>query len=77
VKLPSFFGANYYKEQLSQKLHQDIDPFITKNHLDCLGTKPCIGFTPISEDGMMIAVWTEEEKQEANTVTWNRFQKIT
>jgi len=27
--------------------------------LETLGIKSLIGFTPISEDGMMVVVWTE------------------
>jgi len=42
-----------------QKAHQDQDSSITDEELETLGIKSLIGFTPISEDGMMVVVWTE------------------
>jgi len=42
-----------------QKAHQDHDSSITDEELETLGIKSLIGFTPISEDGMMVVVWTE------------------
>jgi len=42
-----------------QKAHQDHDSDITDIEEEALGIKSLIGFTLISEDEMMVVVWTE------------------
>jgi len=54
-----FSQVSATRDNFPQKAHQDLDSEVIKNEFDALGIKSMIGFTPISEDGMMIVVWTD------------------
>ena len=47
------------RDNVPQMAHQDHDSDVIDKELDTLKISSMIGFTPISEDGMMILVWTE------------------
>ncbi len=47
------------RDNVPQKAHQDHDSDITDIEEEALGIKSLIGFTLISEDEMMVVVWTE------------------
>ena len=51
------------RDNVPQKAHQDHESSITDEEFDTLGIKSMIGFTPISEDGMMVVVWTEKTQE--------------
>jgi len=53
-----------------QKAHQDHESSITDEEFDTLGIKSMIGFTPISEDGMMVVVWTEKNPRSTGPRQW-------
>ena len=46
------------RDNVPQEAHQDHDSDITAVELQSIGIESMIGFTPISQDGMMIVVWT-------------------
>jgi len=61
-------------DNVPQKAYQDHDSVITDKEHDIMKIKSMIAFTPISEDGMMIVVWTEGKVHKQRR---NRFLKIT
>jgi len=46
------------RDNVPQEAHQDHDSDVTSFEVKSMGIESMIGFTPISEDGMMIVVWT-------------------
>jgi len=55
----SFSELGETKDYTPQLAYVDMKETVNKFEEDCLGVKSCIGFTPISLDGMMLQVWTE------------------